>query len=242
MVDEATYSQIAKEALLKNSFLTPTWQQQPWFEKPPFIIWLTALSFKLFGVSETSAHLFPGIFGILSSIVLYKIGKELFKDSLAGFFAGFIFLTTPLILLYNRAVMMDIPVGFFISLSALAILKLTSKNKGAWWLVYFGAMGFGVLTKSIIGLLPLTFLVFYAFNKQSLAFLKNKDFYKGFGLFFIIALPWHIYMSLKFGLTFWNDYLGFHIWTRLNSQIFPYPWEDANNFGYLKLLLLRSNL
>ena len=242
MIDEAIYAQVAKESLLNNSFLTLHWQGQPWFEKPPLIIWLITLSFKLFGISETSARLFPGLFGAFSALTLYAIGKELFKNKLAGFLTGFVFLTTPIILLYDRTAMLDIPIGFFISLCALAILKLNTSEKNWWWLVYFSALSLGVLTKSVIGLLPLALLLFYLIYQQNSAFLKNKYFQAGIVLFFLLTLPWHLYLSLKFGLTFWNEYLGFHIWKRFSTQIFQYPWADATNFGYLKLLALRSGL
>lgn len=242
MGDEATYSQIAKEMLADKSFFILHWKQQLWFEKPPLVIWLTALSFKLFGVSETSAHLFPGIFSAVSSIVLYKIGKELFKDKLAGFLAGFVFLTTPLILLYTRTVMMDIPVGLFISLCALAVLKLSTKNNTQWWIVFFLSMGLAVMTKSIIGLFPAIFLVFPAVSQGNVCFIKNKFFILGLLLFALITLPWHLHLSLKFGTIFWKDYIGFHVLERLNTQIFAYPWENATNFAYLKLLFVRSGI
>lgn len=148
MADEAIYGQVAKESLWGNSFLTFHWKQQLWFEKPPLMLWLTTLSFKLFGISETSAHIFPGIFGTLSAILLYKITKELFKNELASFFAGFVFLTTPVILFYNRSLMMDIPAGFFISFCVLAVLKIRNQ-KTHWWLLYFLAMGLAILTKSV---------------------------------------------------------------------------------------------
>ncbi len=242
MGDEAIYSQIAKESIARNSFLTFYWKGQLWFEKPPLMLWLTIASFKLFGISETSAHIFPGIFGILSSLVLYAIGKELFKNKLAGFLAGFVFLTTPIVLLYNRAAMMDIPAGFFISLCALAILKIKSKNKDSWWLVYFIALGLGVLTKSVVGLLPLGFFLFYLLTAKNLTFLRKKHFYLALCLFLLITLPWHLLMTAKFGVTFWNDYFGFHVWQRLNTQIFQHHWLDATNLGYLKLLFSRSGI
>ncbi len=242
MGDEATYSQVAKESLLGNSFLTLHWKQQLWFEKPPLIIWLTALSFKTFGISETSAHIFPGIFGILSSLALYSIATELFKNKLAGFFAGFVFLATPIILLYNRNVMMDIPVGFFASICLLALLKIRAKNNNRWWLLYFIAMGLGILTKDIMGFLPLIFISLFAITEKNLRFLKDKYFLLGLACLFLIVAPWHLYMSIKFGTPFWNDYLGFHVWKRFSTQIFQHPWKDATNLGYLKLLLLRSGI
>lgn len=242
MGDESTYAQIAKEMLADRSFLIPHWKQTLWFEKPPLILWLTALSFKIFGTSETAAHIFPGIFGILSATTLYFTGLELFKSKKAGFFAGYVFLTTPIILLYDRALMMDIPVGFFISLSFLAILKIKNDKNSSWWLVFFISMAFGVLTKSIVGLFPLIFLPILVFSKTRFDILRNKKTIAGLLLFIIIVAPWHMYMHLNFGSNFWNDYLGFHVWKRINVQIFQYPWENGSNFGYIKLLVLRTNL
>ena len=61
--DEGIYAGISR-AMLSGSWLVPHWNTQPWLEKPPLELWLTALSFKLFGVSEFTARLTSALSGI----------------------------------------------------------------------------------------------------------------------------------------------------------------------------------
>lgn len=241
MGDEAIYSQVAKEGLLDNSWAVLHWKRQLWFEKPPLIIWFTMVAFKFFGISEVTAHIFSGLFGILSAVILYFLGVEIFKNKWAGFFAGFIFLTTPVIFLYNRANMMDIPAGMFIALAVLSIWKILAGKK-RWWLMFGFSLGMGVMTKNIIGLFPLALIVLAGLVYKKDIDLKNKFFLIGSGLFLIIALPWHLIMTVKFGYLFWNDYFGFHIWQRFGEQIFIHPWENNSLWGYGKLFFMRSGI
>jgi len=46
--DEAIYAQISKEMILNNNYLTLHWNYEPWFEKPPLLMWITALFFQCF--------------------------------------------------------------------------------------------------------------------------------------------------------------------------------------------------
>lgn len=242
MGDEATYSLIAKESLFDKSFFVLRWKEQLWFEKPPLVIWLTALSFEYSGIKETSAHIFPAIFAISSSIILYFFGKKLFKSCWAGFFSGFVFLTCPFIAMYSRTNMMDIPVGTFILLGIFSIWKIFFEKKERWWIVLGASTGLAVMTKSVIGLFPIILLsvLIFIFKKKNI--LRLKYIIYGVGIFFLIASPWHIFMSWKFGVVFWKDYLGYHILERFSSQILPYPWENNSPLGYFKLFWQRSGI
>lgn len=238
--DEATYSQIAKESLSSGSYFTLHWKGDLWFEKPPILIWLTALVFELFGISELSAHIVSGFFGISSAVIIYFIALELFRNKLAGFFSGFSFLTTPIILLYFRVNMMDLPVGSFISLAVLALIKIIRGKNDKWWLIFGLSSGLAVMTKSIVGLFPFIILTAAAFVYQRRGVVKNKFFFYGTGVFLVIVIPWHWFMSVKFGSFFWNDYLGFHIWERFQKPILPFPWEGNSPWSYPKLIAGRS--
>src|SRR5579875_2085820 len=48
MWDEGIYAEISREMLSRNP-LVPTWNYQPWFEKPPLLFWITAGFFRVFG-------------------------------------------------------------------------------------------------------------------------------------------------------------------------------------------------
>jgi hypothetical protein len=61
-------------------------------------------------------------------------------------------------------------------------------------------------------------------------------------MFLIVTIPWHLFMTIKFGAVFWKDYFGFHIWDRFSQTILPFPWEGNNRWGYMKLFWLRSGI
>ena len=46
--DEAWYADVARTMAERGNLLIPTWNGQPFLEKPPLFYWLTAISFKLF--------------------------------------------------------------------------------------------------------------------------------------------------------------------------------------------------
>ena len=59
--DEAIYAEVAREFLGRN-WLIPTWQFQPWLEKPPLGMWITAVFFHLFGATQFWARAASGVF------------------------------------------------------------------------------------------------------------------------------------------------------------------------------------
>src|SRR6476620_6808077 len=64
--DEAWYAEVSREMLDANDWLTPQWNGEPWFHKPPLAYWGTMASFSALGVSEASARLFSSICGALT--------------------------------------------------------------------------------------------------------------------------------------------------------------------------------
>src|SRR5438093_1351354 len=55
--DPVIYAAVAKSMLVRGEWGTQYLAGQPFFDKPPLVVWLAALSFKLFGVSTWSARL-----------------------------------------------------------------------------------------------------------------------------------------------------------------------------------------
>ncbi|MDR3583690.1 MAG: glycosyltransferase family 39 protein [Candidatus Pacebacteria bacterium] len=239
--DEAIYGQVARESLLSHSFLILHWQGLLWFEKPPLFIWLTALAFKLFGFSEAAARVFPGLFSLASTAILYFLARDIFKSKMAGFFSGFIFLTIPLIHLYSRSAMMDIPVGTFDILTVWGIWKIFH-GETKWWLTVGLSLGLSVMTKSVVGFLPLALFPLMSIVLKKYNIYEERYFWKGLGVFFLISLPWHAYMTWRYGQTFWDIYLGFHVFSRFFRPILPHPWQNNSPWAYFTLLEERSGL
>ena len=57
--DEARYAEIAREMLAMRDFIVPHLNYVTYVEKPPLLYWLTALSFRVFGINEFAARFFP---------------------------------------------------------------------------------------------------------------------------------------------------------------------------------------
>ena len=53
-LDEGRYHRVAMEMVLSGDYITPHFDYMPYFEKPIFQYWVTALSMELFGCSSSS--------------------------------------------------------------------------------------------------------------------------------------------------------------------------------------------
>src|SRR5579864_6062089 len=62
--DEATYAQVAHEAIASGNYLDLTWNGAPYLKKPPALFWMIALSFKTLGEGEFAARLPSVLMGI----------------------------------------------------------------------------------------------------------------------------------------------------------------------------------
>ena len=76
--DEPRYAWIARDMQETGDWVTPRLYGKPWFEKPPLYYWGAALSFKFFGVSETSARLSSAISALLSTLALAWLALRLY--------------------------------------------------------------------------------------------------------------------------------------------------------------------
>jgi 4-amino-4-deoxy-L-arabinose transferase-like glycosyltransferase len=80
------YAQIAREIIAGGDWLTLHYEYKPWFEKPPLLLWSTAVFYELFGVNEFWSRAASAFSGIGIVIVTYLVGKLIY-DPQVGFLA-----------------------------------------------------------------------------------------------------------------------------------------------------------
>ena len=91
--DAYFYAVISKTMVTSHNWVDLYYAGQDWLDKPHLPFWLTALSFKLFGVS-TFAYVLPGfIFNLIGALYTYKLAK-LFYDETTGLVAALIYVTS----------------------------------------------------------------------------------------------------------------------------------------------------
>ncbi len=81
--DEPRYAWIARDMMESGDWITPRLYGDPWFEKPPLYYWGAALSFKLFGVSETTARLPSAIAALLATLALAWLAWRVYGSATA---------------------------------------------------------------------------------------------------------------------------------------------------------------
>jgi len=203
--DPVIYAAAAKSMLVRGEWGTQYLAGQPFFDKPPLVVWLAALAFKLFGVSTWSARL-PGVaLGIAACLVLWRLGAFLF-DERVGLAAGAILALTPGFVRFGSTLLLDTA----LALGALAGLLATARafargGNGLWWAgVWFGVafLGKGALALGAPAVLAAYWLATPGDRRPPLGALVVA------GLAFLaVVLPWHLYETWAWGWRFVQGYL-----------------------------------
>ncbi|HEV3111861.1 MAG TPA: glycosyltransferase family 39 protein [Candidatus Binataceae bacterium] len=215
--DEATYAQVAHEALARHQILDLSWNGAPYVKKPPLLFWMVTVSFRLLGESELSARLPSVIVGIGTLILIYLFAAPVL-GRLGGLLAGIVPLGFYFFIARGgRECATDAPLIFF---STLAIYALARGPQKRLWLSLSGvACGLAILSKGLAGVLPLivaagAFWFIPGFSGAGLG-----------GMIWIItgaaavAGPWCIYEALFNYPVFLANFVGYETLRRVTTHL-----------------------
>src|SRR5215210_1476612 len=62
--DEAVYAQATRAMMRSGDWLVPTYNGQPFFDKPILFYWLQLLAFHALGATESGARIVPAVSGV----------------------------------------------------------------------------------------------------------------------------------------------------------------------------------
>jgi 4-amino-4-deoxy-L-arabinose transferase-like glycosyltransferase len=168
--DSAHHANIALHMLLQEDYLSLIDRGQPYLDKPHLLFWLSAASFKLFGITAF-AYKFPSfLFSLLGVYATYRIARLLYPERIARL-AVLILVSGFAFILANNDVRMD---ALLTATSIFASWQLFEycyfrKNKNLL-LAALGLAG-AMATKGLIGVvLPAiaTFLLILQLKKYAL--------------------------------------------------------------------------
>jgi 4-amino-4-deoxy-L-arabinose transferase-like glycosyltransferase len=232
--DEAIYAEVAREFLGRN-WLIPAWQFQPWLEKPPLGMWITAVFFHFFGATQFWARAVSAFSGIGLVALLHWIAVRA-RGLSSAWISTAILLTTFGFLRACRRGELDVllALGCYVALWGLA--QVRQGERLGWYLFWIG-FAFAVMTKGAASVtLVLSVGILFVWNRWRWRDL-GRPFVLGALLYAALVLPWHIYMGHVFGAGFLREYFGFQVLTRARSAIQGHgePW-----WFYGKVLLARA--
>lgn len=193
--DESRYSEIAREMVATNDYITPRLDGVAFLDKPVLYYWLQALAIQLFDVKEWALRLFPALFGVLGSLGTYICGRRLFNRR-TGVLSAIILATTPLYFAGAHFANLDLEVAVLISCTLLCLmisLQTDDRYRSYFLLAAYCLAALAVLTKGLIGMVfPVLVGGTWIVLLGHWAKLKKIRLFSGLMLFTAIILPWYI--------------------------------------------------
>lgn len=225
--DDAYYAQKGKEVLESGSYWLIMHTGLPSFDNAPLPFWFMALAYSLFGVSTYSAIFSSALFGTGIILTTYRLSLLLFKDYWVAFASAFILLFPGIFIDASRRSMVDIPLAFFVTLAFYALFK--ARDLKPWYLIFGLATACAILTKSILGLFPLTIVGAYFIFSRQWRELINPWFLSGCLIALLLGFSWHFINWQYYGQRFIDVHFGYLIFSRNFGETKPFYF-----LGYAK--------
>lgn len=165
--DEAWYADIGRNILKTGDLFNLCWNGKYYLDHPPTGFWFIALGQAIFGINEFGSRISSAVFGILTIITLYFLGKELFYDlgkigsRVVGFASALALSSSPWFLYRARSGNLDVPLTFFFVLTIFLAVK-SSKSK-TFLIPFTISLILLILTKSVVPftIVPVLIIIFW---------------------------------------------------------------------------------
>lgn len=165
--DEVNFAECAREMIVSKDYLRAQIDFMPFWEKPPFFIWMQVLSMKLFGIGEYAARFPNALTGVITLVTLYHIGKRIANEKVAAWWV-LLYTATWLPAFYFKSGIIDPVFNFFIFIAFYQVHLLRFASQKILHSLLAGLfLGMAVLTKGPVAILVaiLSFGTYIIINK-----------------------------------------------------------------------------
>jgi 4-amino-4-deoxy-L-arabinose transferase-like glycosyltransferase len=205
--DDAFYASYGKQMILSGDWWSLRLNGYHVFEFPPMFPWLEALSMKVFGVTDFAAKFPAALSGLLTIVLAYLIAKELFNDFWTPVLTMAVMSGTQYFIKYAMHSMTDAPFTFFFALSIYLYLK--GLKEPGYFLLSGIAIGGAILTRSVLGLIPLGIIFLHMLVTGKLALMMSKHFICAVVLSIALPFVWYGSQYSLYGMRFISEHFSF---------------------------------
>jgi 4-amino-4-deoxy-L-arabinose transferase-like glycosyltransferase len=219
--DEGRYAEIAREFFVLRDWSIPHLNLLPYLEKPPLVYWLTALSFKVFGVTELAARLPSAVSALGGVFLAFGLGRALWGPG-PGMLGALVLASAAGYVALGRILTLDMTFALCLNLGiGLGYLAL-SRGQNRLWLWAYLALALAVLTKGPVALVlaALVWVIWVLVNRQSGRPLIHI---RGWVLLAVITLPWFFFVQWRYPQFFHFFIYEQHLGRFLTPAIHPEP-------------------
>lgn len=176
------------------------WSRRPdlsYYSKGPMISYLIAASTSVFGDTVFGVRFLAVILSLLSSILLYRLGKDMY-DERTGAASAMLLQVIPLFSTFGVIFTIDSPFVFFWMLSLYLFWKAINPPvsplakggiKGGSWLLLGISVGLGLLTKYTMAFFYLSAFIFFLSSSAQRRLLLTSSPYLAFLASLVVFSP-----------------------------------------------------
>jgi 4-amino-4-deoxy-L-arabinose transferase-like glycosyltransferase/lipid-A-disaccharide synthase-like uncharacterized protein len=222
---EARYAQVSKEMLESGNYLHPQLMGIRHYHKPPLTYWVTAVSYKLFGVNGLGARFFLQVAIVLQVLTVFGIARMLLGNRRYAYYAALLYFSLPGVMMSGRALTTDVYLTSFVLLAVFAWLKYANRDGKSWLLLFYLALGLGFFTKGPVVFIFPAFILPGAWMSGFRPPRNPLLHLAGVGLMLIVGLSWFVYL-FALDHRFVDYFLVRHTLERFASDVFlrSEPW------------------
>ena len=251
LVDETEplFAEASRQMVETGDWVTPYYNGNTRFDKPPLVYWLMAIGYQTIGVNEWAVRLPSALaatlltlFGFLTlrkfgyvqpADVLHEssrsIDHQLWYSALIG--SALIVLNTETIV-WARTGVSDMLLSSCVGMALLAFFwgyaEPAPVVKTRWYFAFYVFSALAVLTKGPVGIvLPILIIgAFLLYVGQVRSTLRELRLLPGSLLFLAITLPWYILVIRANGEAYIDSFFGYHNLERFTSVVNDHraPW------------------
>lgn len=199
--DEGRYAGIPAAMVDTGDWLTPRLNDFKYFEKPVLQYWGTAVAFKVFGKSNTSARLFTAVLGFSAALFAMLVAFRLYGGQ-AAIYTFLLSISYLMVVAFGHYLTLDMALSALLvmGIGSLVIAHTSRANESHtrnWMLIGWFALALATLTKGLVAIvLPAATVVVYSLWQRDWGLWKGLHIFKGMVLFLVVTAPWFIMVSI----------------------------------------------
>ncbi len=172
------------------------WSRRPdlsYYSKGPLIAYLILITTSIGGNTELAVRFFAPFLLFFSSLFIYKLSVDIYKDTKTATLSGILLQIIPLFSTFGIIMTIDAPLIFFWTLSLLLFYRVMN-NQGIFiWIILGVSIGLGMLAKYSMSFFIFSIFVFIILRDRRL--LRSSRLYLSMLIALIVFLPvivWNI--------------------------------------------------
>ncbi|MDB4433265.1 glycosyltransferase family 39 protein [bacterium] len=229
--DSVTYAAIARRMAESGQWLDMHvgFSQQVYFNKPPLLIWLTAALFAVVGPSTFTACFWSGLFGVVSVLALYRLGREALGPR-AALLAACAYTLTPDVLAKATRFRLESASALFTILALDGAFRAVRSGRPGPLIASGAAIGLCLMTKGGPGLVALACVLGFLIWARATPLMRSREAAIGLALMLALGLLWPAIQWLRHGDVYFQVAFGNQLLHRISE---PRAYHPLPYLGHL---------